>query len=502
MKLPPALMISTILLALFSLPRAHALTRRAKMKAPRVPLAQVYFLQTPGPKSKQLACYLVKQKPKVGIFKSSNSKGVSLAELVSTKATKSILKAARTECSAKFSAPDCSDGQDNDEDGLRDYPADSGCESETDTTETLPEEATPFEVFRKPFDGNFSAGGLFDHRYALEFIHTDGVVISSWNDETTIGVDGHQGYDFSLPENTPVFSAGDGVVDFAGQETPFFCPLLNQTVSGNSVYVRHSVEGQDFLAVYAHFNSLSVTTGQTVSKGTQLGLSGNTGCSTGPHLHFDIQRVTGTNDGDPASIDPFGWNGSSPDPWETHAQGTQSFSLWEPGYSPEVYRYFSLAPNPNDGNNASVAITKMQWSGILDSANPNNEYLELTLDTRFSGGNSANLSGYKLRNVAGDVYVFPTGTTIRAGTPLRLYSGAGVNTDSTLYWNLDKEAWSNKGDCARLTTSTNSPMYFLFYGLDSCPAASSNAQAGGAGIREEKDMHQPIKENYKQLQRG
>ncbi len=55
---------------------------------------------------------------------------------------------------------------------------------------------------------------------------------------------------------------------------------------GNHVVVDH---GNGFTTLYAHLDKISVSAGQGVDRGTQLGLLGTTGRSTGPHLHFEIR---------------------------------------------------------------------------------------------------------------------------------------------------------------------------------------------------------------------
>ncbi|MGX1191946.1 murein hydrolase activator EnvC family protein [Metabacillus sp. SLBN-84] len=59
---------------------------------------------------------------------------------------------------------------------------------------------------------------------------------------------------------------------------------------GNAVFITHNIDGKVYTTVYAHLESRHVSAGQSVSKGQQLGYLGNTGRSTGPHLHFEIHE--------------------------------------------------------------------------------------------------------------------------------------------------------------------------------------------------------------------
>ena len=90
----------------------------------------------------------------------------------------------------------------------------------------------------------------------------------------------HKGLDFGAGLDTDLFSTADGIVSFAGQQNGY----------GNVVIIDHSFGFQSF---YAHLNSYSVHTRQFVKKGQVVAKSGNTGNSTGPHLHYEI-RFYGT----------------------------------------------------------------------------------------------------------------------------------------------------------------------------------------------------------------
>ncbi|MBM3422254.1 MAG: M23 family metallopeptidase [Chlorobi bacterium] len=87
----------------------------------------------------------------------------------------------------------------------------------------------------------------------------------------------HQGIDLAAAEGTRVHSTGDGVVSFSGYERGY----------GQKVMISH---GYGFRTVYAHLSRSLVRLGQRVSKGEIIALSGNTGVSTGPHLHYEIHK--------------------------------------------------------------------------------------------------------------------------------------------------------------------------------------------------------------------
>jgi len=103
----------------------------------------------------------------------------------------------------------------------------------------------------------------------------------------------HTGTDFNPGDGYPIQVISDGVVTEAGWDS---------TGYGNKVVVQHVIDGQVVSTLYAHLqdDSITVTVGQTVTRGTVLGLVGDTGESTGPHLHFSV-ILDGT------TIDPYPW---------------------------------------------------------------------------------------------------------------------------------------------------------------------------------------------------
>jgi murein DD-endopeptidase MepM/ murein hydrolase activator NlpD len=96
----------------------------------------------------------------------------------------------------------------------------------------------------------------------------------------------HDGLDLATALGTPVRAALTGEVIFAGADgTGPSCG--DQRGYGLSVVVDG---GNGWQAMYAHLSEIFVTAGQVVTTDTVLGLSGDTGCTSGPHLHFGLRR--------------------------------------------------------------------------------------------------------------------------------------------------------------------------------------------------------------------
>ncbi len=99
---------------------------------------------------------------------------------------------------------------------------------------------------------------------------------------------GHQAVDVGIETGTPLYAADSGKVTFAAWSP--YC-------YANLIVINHR---NGFETFYAHLSSFNVVPGQVVFQGNLIGYSGNTGCSTGPHLHFEIRR-NGTR------LDPCAW---------------------------------------------------------------------------------------------------------------------------------------------------------------------------------------------------
>ncbi|MFD9574943.1 M23 family metallopeptidase [Streptomyces sp. NPDC059982] len=93
----------------------------------------------------------------------------------------------------------------------------------------------------------------------------------------------HSGQDFAVPVGTPVKAAATGTVVKAGPNGGGDGPAY-----GNAVVIKHA---NNTYSQYAHLSKIQVRIGQKVSSNQQIALSGNTGNSSGPHLHFEIRTT-------------------------------------------------------------------------------------------------------------------------------------------------------------------------------------------------------------------
>ena len=127
------------------------------------------------------------------------------------------------------------------------------------------------------------AGLLFDAEAQAEAIPSGRPVASGWlsshfgyrNDPFTGKKTWHQGVDFAGKDGTEVIAVASGVVSWSG----------NRDGYGNMVEVAH---GDGLLTRYAHNDENLVEVGDLIRKGETLALMGNTGRSTGPHVHFEV----------------------------------------------------------------------------------------------------------------------------------------------------------------------------------------------------------------------
>jgi murein DD-endopeptidase MepM/ murein hydrolase activator NlpD len=101
----------------------------------------------------------------------------------------------------------------------------------------------------------------------------------------------HTGIDIDAELGSPVLAAGAGTVVWAGGGLYTGVPDNTTDPYGLAVSIRHDFgyQGKPLFTVYGHMSRVDVTVGQHVETGEQLGLVGETGNATGPHLHFEVR---------------------------------------------------------------------------------------------------------------------------------------------------------------------------------------------------------------------
>jgi len=183
------------------------------------------------------------------------------------------------------------------------------------------------------------------------------VVDNLGRDKSGLGyIDGHDGHDYLMNRGNRIVAAANGVV-LKARSWLSTC-TGSDSVYQNEVAIQHTVMGgsgytETFVSYYAHLSSYLVKDGDVVSQGQLIGYSGNTGCSTAPHLHFGVTRLSNTadqlfeplhfyntqqhSDGSDKAIEPYGFTppkGFDPWSWKGYPSGALSIRLWVPGQSP------------------------------------------------------------------------------------------------------------------------------------------------------------------------
>lgn len=139
------------------------------------------------------------------------------------------------------------------------------------------------------------AFGEFDHFYLARPIAADVVnwPVANYRYGGTYLSPGitHTGVDIPSLSGTPVLAAGPGVITWAGWGLFSSSPDNIKDPYGIAVAIRHDFgyNGQAIYTIYAHLQAVNVSLGQWVDTGTQIGEVGDTGYTTGPHLHFELR---------------------------------------------------------------------------------------------------------------------------------------------------------------------------------------------------------------------
>lgn len=178
-----------------------------------------------------------------------------------------------------------------------------------------PPVAEPF--LTSPMETPTRVTSFFDHD--TPFLLQNGSLVSFWGQsEVALSYDGHTGWDYGLRPPDPVLAAAEGTVVFAGNsDDGCYTPA-------RAVIIDHA---NGYRTLYWHLSEVHVETGQRVPRGLQIGAAGATGCAFGPHLHFQVQYLG-------RDVDPYGWCGTTPDPWQINPAGQVSVWLWADMPSP------------------------------------------------------------------------------------------------------------------------------------------------------------------------
>ena len=143
---------------------------------------------------------------------------------------------------------------------------------------TVPWAISPYDhfYFDRPIAVNEVNWPVADYRYGAVWPGMDNVI--------------HTGIDIDAPKGTPVLAAGSGKVVWVGYGLVNTRPNMDDPY-GLAIVIKHNFgyQGARLETVYAHLSRADVVLDQEVTTGQQIGLVGDTGLTTGPHLHFEIR---------------------------------------------------------------------------------------------------------------------------------------------------------------------------------------------------------------------
>ena len=241
----------------------------------------------------------------------------------------------------------------------------------------------------RPYIGLHIATSIFDHcnpDYSIDgkICASDGTVAYSSNGvdpsfnkgyamtrggSDYVYYDGHNGWDLPLNYEN-VRAAAGGTVQLAGTDSVNPC-------FGQTIIINHP---NGLSTRYAHLSQIYVSVGQTVDRGLIIAQSGNTGCSTGAHLHFGVYITSSWT-----AIDPFGWTGApGADPWPSDMG-----DLWLTGNPQDP---LPTAPQSVTAVAQSLSAVVSWQPPLFDGGLPVLNYVV----TASPGGATASVSGTKL----------------------------------------------------------------------------------------------------------
>ncbi|MEF3275365.1 MAG: peptidoglycan DD-metalloendopeptidase family protein [Chloroflexus sp.] len=185
----------------------------------------------------------------------------------------------------------------------------------------------------------------FDHMYPMVDLGGDGnSEMVDYLGRRTVQYNGHDGHDYVFPDApfaTPILAAADGIA-YAFNEARGLGVVIVHPNGYETVYWHLSVLD----SIFRNGNGVRVVAGQPI------GVSGASGVSGTPHLHFEVRRWEG---GIRRQVDPYGWYGPGPDPCLSYAGCAASTWLWHPDligtydFTPPDYPSLPLDTTPPIG---------------------------------------------------------------------------------------------------------------------------------------------------------
>jgi murein DD-endopeptidase MepM/ murein hydrolase activator NlpD len=243
------------------------------------------------------------------------------------------------------------------------------------------------------------------------------------------GLQGHDGIDFEMDIGTPILSIDDGTIVRVDEKGDY----------GWTAVIKHQW-GQSY---YGHLSKFSVTVGQEILKGGEVGLSGNSGHVTGPHLHFGIKlNVRDVNNGYYGKTDPapllglptdgrvLGVSASDQDSqskvltWDISVKKgdivTLSYRFKAPGTSPEFY---TIGPARFFNENQDAIFQEIRpWQLAVDAGNYSGRQVK-TVEYILGGGTETSSQATTITSYTGSSWNTTKGS---AGTTSVILAGSNI----------------------------------------------------------------------------
>lgn len=316
------------------------------------------------------------------------------------------------------------------------------------------------------------ATSVFDHDLPLGFASEDGnntvtSYLGTANVSSTASAitsyDQHDGYDFSglHVADGLVRAPADGIVTWKYDSNQFYsCKLDGQPEFSTRSCMATIDHGNGFQSRFVHLKGVGGTdidpicrvdtTGKEVQAGEPIGQIGNTGCSTGEHIHMEVRLNN-------VRFDPSGWLGSEEDPWEAHTNGMASLNIWD--FSVPSSEQWSER-NVDDGitltsaSNTSVTIPAGTFSGLWDFT-----YLDTPVaepdNGLFSTGHSFIFEGMPASQLSTNRNIASGSFTISIPYKNTEVSQLHEKTLQIYWWNEESKVWEELPTSVDTTSKTS-----------------------------------------------